>query len=105
MCIVIAMDILNMKNENKNPADVLQNPPEIRSKGRPASKRIDNAGLPNKRRCGGGSSRKPFTETTVSNVSVMVDDNSNDGEHLQRKRKCGVCGKNGHYAPRCPEAN
>ena len=88
-----------MKNEQDEPANAVQNPPEIRSKGRPASKRIDNAGLPTKRRRAGGL-RRPFTEITVCD-SVG---NSNDNEQLQRKRKCRLCGASGHYAPRCPEA-
>jgi hypothetical protein len=88
-----------LKDENDDPANAIQNPPEIRSKGRPSSKRIDNAGLPNKRRRGGNLCR-PFTEITVSdNV-----DNSNCNKELQRKRKCGLFGASGHYAPHCPEA-
>jgi hypothetical protein len=88
-----------LKHENDDPASAVRNPPEIRSKGRPASKRIDNAGLPNKRRRG-GNPRRPFSEITVSNNV----DNSSDNEQSQRKRKCRVCGGSGHYAPRCPEA-
>lgn len=74
-------------------ANAVKNPPEIRSKGRPASKRIDNGGLPNKRRCG-GKHRRPFTEITISDSM----DNSNGNEQLQRKPKCRLCGASGHYA-------
>ncbi|KAF8319135.1 hypothetical protein DL93DRAFT_2075468 [Clavulina sp. PMI_390] len=85
--------------EQENDPNIILDPIPIRSKGRPRTKRLENTALEGRN---GGSKRRKIVHTSgPSKITDPVESIQSNELHL-RRRRCGGCGKEGHYVTTCP---